>query len=424
MLTDRATINVRGGHGGNGSVSMRHEPHVPKGGPDGGNGAPGGDVVLVASRQVRDLSSFRHAVHHRARPGGNGRRQQRNGRTGEALLVEVPIGTEVRERDGELLGDLVREGQRVTVARGGEGGRGNVCFVSSRRRAPRFAERGLPGEERWITLTLKLLADVGLVGLPNAGKSSLLAALTRAHPKIAPYPFTTLEPNLGTLSLADRTIVLADIPGLVEGASEGTGLGDRFLAHIERTSVLLYVVDGSEGEEAASAALHTVRAELTASNPGLSRRPGLLALNKIDLMEPGAVAATLAGVATAGDFAAAVAVSAAGGDGLDELIEALDRATEAVAPPPAPEEPEAAPAVLRPGGERVDAFVVERDDDAWRVRGATLERLVAKADLDNADAVRYLQEVMDRAGVGDALRRAGAVDGDTVLIGEADFELA
>ncbi len=212
-MLDRASICVRGGRGGNGSMSFRREKYVPKGGPDGGDGAPGGDVVLVATRQLQDLSHFRHKHHFRAADGGHGRGANKRGADGLELLVKVPVGTEISDADGTLLGDLVREGQRLLVARGGEGGRGNVCFKSSTRQAPKFAERGLEGDELWLTLSLKLLADIGLVGLPNAGKSSLLAALTRARPKIAAYPFTTLEPNLGVMALDDGAVVLADIPG-------------------------------------------------------------------------------------------------------------------------------------------------------------------------------------------------------------------
>jgi len=218
---------VRAGRGGNGSMSFRREKYVPKGGPDGGDGAPGGDVVLVATRQLHDLSHFRHKHHFRAQDGGQGRGANKRGADGPELLVQVPVGTEVLGAEGEVLGDLVHEGQRLCVARGGEGGRGNVCFKSSTRQAPKFAERGLDGEELWLTLSLKLLADIGLVGLPNAGKSSLLAALTRAHPKIAAYPFTTIEPNLGVIYLGEGTAVIADIPGLIEGASEGAGLGHQ-----------------------------------------------------------------------------------------------------------------------------------------------------------------------------------------------------
>ncbi len=266
-------------------MSFRREKYIPKGGPDGGDGAPGGDVVLVATRQLHDLSHFRHKHHFRAVNGGHGRGANKRGADGPELLVQVPVGTEVSDAEGGLLGDLVREGQRLVVARGGEGGRGNVCFKSSTRQAPKFAEKGLEGEELWLTLSLKLLADIGLVGLPNAGKSSLLAALTRAHPKIAAYPFTTIDPNLGVLYLGEGTAVIADIPGLIEGASEGAGLGHRFLAHVERTALLLYVVDGGEGPEAWPVALDTLRGELGAFRAELIDRPAVVVVNKADLLD-------------------------------------------------------------------------------------------------------------------------------------------
>jgi GTPase len=427
MLTDHATINVHGGRGGAGCVSLRREKHVPKGGPDGGDGGRGGDVRLRASRQVRDLTYFRHHVHFKGGVGGHGQGQKRHGRDGETVTATVPIGTQVHDRDGVLLADLVREGQSVVVALGGEGGRGNTCFVSSRRRVPRFAEKGLDGDERWIDLTLKLIADVGLVGLPNAGKSSLLAALTRAHPKIAPYPFTTLEPNLGTLVLDDFTIVLADIPGLVEGASSGTGLGDRFLAHIERTRALVYVVDASEGPDAAAAALATVAQELRTFSTALGRRPAMVAVNKSDLVDEAELAAVESAIRVRRPIAEGpvVTLSAVAGQGLGRLTAALSELLEVASDAtPEPESDERPVPILRPGGDRVGDYSIVRDDDKWRVHGSGLERLVAKADLDNEEAVRYLQEVMEHAGLSRAVRRAGGVDGDTIVIGEAEFELA
>jgi GTP-binding protein len=425
MLSDHATINVRGGSGGAGAVSFRREKHVPRGGPDGGNGGPGGAVVIVASRQYRDLAYFRHKVHFRGQRGGHGMGQNRHGKAGETTVVEVPVGTEVRDADGALLADLTREGQRYLAARGAEGGRGNVCFVSPTRRTPRFAEKGLPGDEEWLTLQLKLLADVGLVGLPNAGKSSLLAALTRAHPKVAAYPFTTLEPNLGTMSLGERVVVLADIPGLIEGASAGSGLGDRFLAHIERTAVLVYVVDGALGAEAAREAVATVRGELGAFRAERAARPGLIVLNKADLIDDDEVAAVAAALApdaalVGGDV---VVASAAAGRGLDELRRALGEVIERATPEPVMVD-QAEPVVLRPAEGRIGDFTVRREGASWRVDGRVLERLVAKAELSNDEAVRYLQDVMERAGVSEALRRAGALDGDTIVIGAAEFVLA
>ncbi len=426
-MLDRASICVRAGRGGDGAVSFRREKYVPKGGPDGGDGAPGGDVVLVATRQLQDLSRFRHKHHFRAAAGGNGRGANRHGARGQTLVIEVPVGTEVRDAEGALLGDLVREGERLLVAHGGEGGRGNVCFKSSVRQTPRFAERGLEGEERWLMLSLKLLADIGLVGLPNAGKSSLLAALTRAQPRIASYPFTTLEPNLGVVSLEDGPAVIADIPGLIEGASRGAGLGHRFLAHIERTALLVYVIDAGDGVEEWPRALATVRGELAAFKPELLDRPAIVALNKADLLG-GAARATAAEFLKAQRWPlAALLVSAADGSGLEGFVASLSeamavvRAGEVVAEA-AQERPEAA--VLRPGADRLEAFTVTREGDGFVVSGRRLERLFAKADLDNRDALAYLQLVIEKAGLNAALRRAGAQPGDTVVIGGTEFEFS
>ncbi len=421
-MLDRASICVRGGRGGDGSMSFRREKYVPKGGPDGGDGAPGGGVVLVATRQLHDLSHFRHKHHFRAADGGHGRGANKRGADGPELLVKVPVGTEVRDADGVLLGDLVRESQRLIVARGGEGGRGNVCFKSSTRQAPKFAEKGLEGEELWLTLSLKLLADVGLVGLPNAGKSSLLAALTRAKPKVAAYPFTTIEPNLGVLQLEEGPVVIADIPGLIEGASEGAGLGHRFLAHIERTAALVYVLDGGDGPEGWPAALRTVRGELEAFRPGLLQRPSLALVTKADLLDEAAAEAAQDFLAALDWPAAGLLVSAVDGAGLDELRQELStvmRGRIEVA-----DDGASGTRVLRPGTERLESFTIEPSSGAYVVRGARIERLFAKTDLDNDEAVRYLQEVIERAGLNDALRRAGAVPGDTVIVGASEFEFS
>ena len=427
-MLDRASICVRGGHGGNGSMSFRREKYVPKGGPDGGDGAPGGDVVLVATRQLHDLSHFRHKHHFRAANGGHGRGANKRGADGPELLVQVPVGTEVRDAEGELLGDLVREGQRLLVARGGEGGRGNVCFKSSTRQAPKFAEKGLEGDELWLTLSLKLLADIGLVGLPNAGKSSLLAALTRAHPKIAAYPFTTIDPNLGVLYLGEGTAVIADIPGLIEGASEGAGLGHRFLAHIERTALLLYVLDGGEGPEAWPVALDTLRRELGAFRAELLERPAVVVVNKQDLLDEAGRDEAEAFLAGLGWPSATAVGSAQTGDGLKGLVrllaDVLEQARSAQAEAEAAAEGAGAATVLRPAEGRLDAFTVTAVEDYFVVHGIQMERLFAKADLDNEDAVAYLQQVIERAGLNDALRRAGAVPGDTVVVGQSEFEFA
>src|SRR6201996_2698601 len=287
-MQDRARIHIQAGAGGDGCLSFRREAHVPKGGPDGGDGGRGGDVVVVCDASLRDLESFRRRSHFKARRGGHGQGSLRHGKDGETLEILVPPGTEARvEADGSVH-DLTRPGQRAVVARGGPGGRGNKRFAGPTHQTPRFAERGLPGDETWITLQLKLLADVGLVGLPNAGKSSLLARLTRAQPRVAGYPFTTLSPVLGTLEADGRQLVIADIPGLIEGASDGAGLGHEFLAHVERTRLLVHVLDlapldGSDPFENHA----TVERELRRHDPRLAALPRILALSKADLVSPG-----------------------------------------------------------------------------------------------------------------------------------------
>src|SRR4051795_949889 len=284
MLYDKARIFVQGGGGGNGCLSFRREAHVPRGGPDGGDGGDGGDVVLLCDDSLRDLQSFKRKAHYKAPRGRHGEGAQRHGADGADLVVRVPPGTEVLGLDGALH-DLVVPGRRAVVARGGSGGRGNKRFAGAVRQAPRLAERGLPGDGGWIDLRLKLLADAGLVGLPNAGKSSLLARVTRAAPKVADYPFTTLEPVLGTLDTAERQLVIADIPGLIEGASEGEGLGHDFLAHVERTRLLVHVLDLAPLDGSDPADNHaTIEAELAAHDPRLAALPRLLALSKADLV--------------------------------------------------------------------------------------------------------------------------------------------
>src|SRR5215217_8815662 len=285
MFSDRAKIYVRGGDGGNGVVSFRREAHVPKGGPDGGDGGRGGDVAIVVDASLRDLSSFRRGAHFNAQRGGHGQGANKHGATPDVLEVRVPTGTVVEDRDTGDRWELLKDGERAVVARGGGGGRGNKQFATATRQSPRFAERGLPGEERTLDLQLRLMADAGLVGLPNAGKSSLLARLTRAQPKVADYPFTTLEPVLGTLERDDRQLVVADIPGLIEGASAGAGLGHEFLAHVERCRLLVHVLDVNplDGSDPAEN-YETVEAELREHGHGLAELPRLLALSKADLV--------------------------------------------------------------------------------------------------------------------------------------------
>ena len=427
-MQDRARIHVTAGAGGDGCLSFRREAHVPKGGPNGGDGGRGGDVVLVCDDSLRDLESFRRRAHFKSGRGGHGQGALRHGKDGETLEIAVPPGTEALiEADGTVH-DLVRPGQRAVVARGGPGGRGNKRFAGPTHQTPRFAEKGLPGEETWITLRLKLLADIGLVGLPNAGKSSLLGRLTRAHPKVADYPFTTLEPALGTLETDDRQLVIADIPGLIEGASAGAGLGHDFLAHIERTRLLVHVLDiapldGSDPAENYSVVEH----ELELHNPRLAALPRVLALSKADLVD--AAARNAAGEAWARRADAPVIVtSSATGLGLSELAAELIRrvpaqAVEAAeAPGRVPGGELAEHRVFRPAAQRA-YHVAKVADRCYRVTGKGIERLVARYDLDNADALAYLERRLRGIGVIRALQEEGFEPGDEVQIAGIAFDL-
>ena len=428
MLYDRARVFVEGGRGGDGVVSFRREAHVPKGGPDGGNGGTGGDVVLVADPSRRDLAALRHGRHLRAGRGGHGQGKRRHGARGEDREVPVPPGTVVEGLDAARF-DLVEAGQRAVVAHGGGGGSGNKRFASATRQAPRFAERGLEGESGWIELRLKLLADAGLVGLPNAGKSSLLARLTAARPKVADYPFTTIEPVLGTLEAEDRQLVVADIPGLIEGAAEGAGLGHEFLAHVERTGLIVHVVDVSrdDGPEAYA----TVREELNAHGGGLSALPELVVLSKVDLVT-GERASDAVGEwrGRLGEEALGViAVSSATGAGISDLRRAVLEAIPEEGFAPATADPGPAPAgfeaehrVYTPAGDQ--GFAVERvADGAFRVDGKGIELLVQRHDLTNAEALAYVEQRLREIGVLSELRRKGFEAGDEVRIGEFAFEL-
>jgi GTP-binding protein len=430
-MQDRARVHVSAGAGGNGCLSFRREAHVPKGGPDGGDGGRGGDVVLVCDDSLRDLERFRRRSHFKAGRGRHGEGSLRHGADGETLEIAVPPGTEVTiERDGARH-DLVRPGQRAVVARGGPGGRGNKRFAGPTHQTPRFAERGLPGDESWLTLQLKLLADVGLVGLPNAGKSSLLARLTRAHPKVAGYPFTTLEPVLGTLEGDERQLVIADIPGLIAGASAGAGLGHDFLAHIERTRLLVHVLDLGPLDGSDPVANHViVERELQLHDPRLAALPRVLALSKADLVDPASASASRErwqrrlGVATP-----VIVTSSITGTGLDELARTLLRGV--------PMQPVEQPAngavaseldalaehrVFRPAADRT--YRVERlAQGSYRVTGTGVERLVARYDLENEDALAYLERRLRGIGVIDALLDEGFEPGDDVEIAGVTFQL-
>ena len=404
---------------------------MPKGGPDGGDGGRGGDVVLVCDDSMRDLERYRRPSQFKAGRGGHGQGSLRHGRDGETLELGVPPGTEVTVEPENTILDLIRPGQRAVVARGGPGGRGNKRFAGPSHQTPRFAERGLPGEERWLALRLKLLADVGLVGLPNAGKSSLLARLTRAHPKVADYPFTTLEPVLGTLEADDRQLVIADIPGLIEGASAGAGLGHEFLAHVERTRVLVHVLelnplDGSDPE--ANHAL--VERELELHDPRLASLPRVLALSKADLVDPATRERQREHwTRTVGSGIQVIVTSAVTGEGLRELSTELLRLVPAetgegeTVEPVAPPLPELAEhRVFRPASLR--SWRVERvGDRTFRVSGQGIERLVARYDLDNEEALAHLERRLRGIGVIDALQGHGFEPGDEVDIAGVMFDL-
>jgi GTP-binding protein len=432
MFHDRAKVYVEGGKGGNGCVSFRREAHVPRGGPDGGDGGRGGDVVLVADPSRRDLGSLRFSPHHRAGRGAHGQGKQRHGARGADEVVLVPPGTSVDGLEGRRY-ELVEPGQRAVVAHGGAGGHGNKRFATSTRQTPRFAERGLEGESGWIELRLRLLADAGLVGLPNAGKSSLLGRLTRAAPKVADYPFTTVEPVLGTIDREDRQLVLADIPGLIEGAAGGAGLGHDFLAHVERCRVLVHLVAvDPEGGIEIAAAYRTIRSELAAHGHGLERLPEIVALSKADLVPPERAAELAAElrdeVPAQGDAEArdVIAISSATGAGLDGLVDriftAVPEERERVeAASPAEPEFEAEHIVYRPGGDQ--GFDVEREGQAFRIHGRGVELLMKRHDLENPEALGYLEQRLREIGVIAALERAGFVPGDEVRIGEEAFEL-
>ena len=426
MLYDRARIEVRAGMGGNGCLSFRREAHVPKGGPDGGDGGRGGDVLLRCDDNLRDLQSFRRRAHFRAERGGHGQGAQRHGADGEQLVIGVPPGTQVRRWDGTRY-DLVRPGQEVTVARGGAGGRGNTRFKSSVRQAPRLAERGLPGDEGAIELHLKLLADVGLVGLPNAGKSSLLARMTRAQPKVAAYPFTTLEPVLGTLEADDRQLVVADIPGLIEGASGGAGLGHDFLAHVERTRLLVHVLDLAPLDGSEPASNHDViERELAAHDPRLAALPRVLALSKADLVAPEqAEAAVAEWRERLREDVPVIVTSSATRLGIDVLARELLRrvpAAQPVAYAAAGEDEVAEYKVFRPAAAR--AFEIELvGDGEFRVTGAAVDRLIARYDMESDEALAHIEQRLRRMGVIDALRDAGFEPGDDVEISGTVFEL-
>lgn len=426
-FTDLSHINVKGGDGGAGCMSFRREAFVPKGGPDGGDGGHGGNVIVEADAQLSSLIDYRYKHHFRAGRGTHGQGARRYGRDGEDLVLKVPLGTVVRELDPQSqtpmyqIADLTQPGERVIVAPGGAGGRGNIHFVTSVRRAPAFAEKGEPALEHWIELEMKLMADAALVGMPSVGKSSIIARISAARPKVADYPFTTLVPNLGVArATSGQSFVAADVPGLIEGASEGKGLGHQFLRHIERTALIMHVVDvtgGYEGRDVIEDYV-TINAELAAYASELAVRPQVVVANKCDL--PGCEEAVerlrAAAEADGHEF---FAVSAATGLGLDALVNRVAAMVADLRREVAAAEPERdfTETWERDRQRRDKRMVIRREErHVWRVSGAAIERMVVQTDWENDEAVAFLQHRFDRCGLDLQLAKAGAVNGDEIRI--------
>jgi len=419
MFIDQAEIFVQSGKGGNGMMHFHREKFVPRGGPDGGDGGRGGDVVLQAQRGISTLAAFRHVMRYLAEDGRAGGPNNMSGRSAPEMIVPVPLGTLIYDAiSGELLGDLTEDGQRLLVCQGGRGGRGNTHFKSARHQVPTTAEKGEPAQEKRLRLELKLIADIGLIGVPNAGKSTLLAALTNARPKTAPYPFTTLEPNLGVAEIdLDHSVVLADIPGLIEGASQGAGLGHDFLRHIQRTRVLIHLLDGLSSDPLAD--FSQINTELSLFDPHLAQKPQVIAFNKIDQPEAQEKLPKLEKELEKRGYQL-MRLSALTREGARE---ALLAAVALLQTAPALEEisAQAAMPVYRPA-EDPKEFQVQRTGAAeWRLTGPAIERAASMTYWEHAGSVRRFQSIMDTLGVDEALRKAGVQTGDTVHI--ADFEL-
>lgn len=419
MFYDYAKVNVKAGDGGNGIVAFRREKYVPKGGPAGGDGGKGGSIILRADEGLRTLIDFRYQTHYKGKRGDHGSGAKQHGRSADDIVLRVPVGTVVRDADTKkLLGDLRHHGQEIVVAQGGRGGRGNARFVSSTHRAPAFAENGEKGEERWITLELKLLADVGLVGFPNVGKSTIISRVSAAKPKIANYYFTTLEPNLGMVRVdAGRSFVIADVPGLVEGAAEGAGLGHRFLRHVERTRVLVHVVDlsGSEGRDPLED-LAVIRGELERYAPQLNEKPMVIVANKVDLMSDDDRDAALARLSEAYPEVRIFPMSAATDSDLNELVYHLADILDAIGPVEYAEE-DFEPVEEEPQKQEAPFRVQKIGPDAYEVVGPEIDGLVGRTQFERDEAVERFMKILDNMGIEKALREAGIQDGDTVIVG-------
>lgn len=416
MFIDEVVINVHSGKGGDGAVHFRREKYVPRGGPDGGDGGRGGDVILEVLPTLNTLSTFRHTKRFQANDGRNGGRNNQTGRSAEDLVIHVPPGTIVYDNNtGQLLGDLIELTQRLVICKGGRGGRGNTHFATPSNQAPRIAEHGEPAQEQTLRLELKLIADVGIIGVPNAGKSTLLAAVTKAKPKIAPYPFTTLEPNLGVAVLDDEVnLVLADIPGLIEGAHRGVGLGYDFLRHIQRTRVLIHLLDGLAEDPLLDFA--QINSELALFDPLLAKKPQIVALNKIDLPEVQVRWSEIEAQLKEHGYPP-FAVSALSGTNIRTILYKAAQLLDEIPPTV----PTADMPVYRLESDPRD-FKVKQTQEGWRVTGEAIERAAAMTYWEHDQSVRRFQRILQTLGVEDTLLKVGVQPGDTVFIGEYELE--
>lgn len=423
MFIDKAKIFVKAGNGGNGGVSFRREKYVPAGGPDGGDGARGGSIIFEVDLGIRTLLDFKYQKKYQAQPGGDGTKSNRSGKTGEDIVLKVPAGTIIRdEATGLILADMKNKDDRVVVARGGYGGKGNQNFATATRQAPNFAKPGTDGEERWIILELKMLADVGLLGFPNVGKSTFLSLVTKAKPKIANYHFTTITPNLGVVNTKfGDSFVLADIPGIIEGASEGIGLGHEFLRHVERTKVLIHIVDisGIEGRDPLDD-FEKINGELKLYNEKLSTRPQIVVANKIDIMEDESVYESFKEAIEAKGYKV-FKMSAATRQGVDEVIAYVSKLLKEVEDIELVSEED----MYKPEAELManDELNIEIDEDGvYEVTGKALRRIMYSINFDDMESLQYFQNAMESRGVFDRLREMGIEDGDLVRIYELEFE--
>ncbi len=425
MFVDTAKVTIQAGKGGDGAVSFRHEIYVDKGGPDGGDGGRGGDVIFKATKNLNTLLDFRYKPELKAKPGQNGAKQNKRGRSGESLIVKVPMGTVVK-RDGKIIADLTEDDEEIVIAKGGDGGFGNAHFKSSTRQAPKIAELGEPGDQFEAELELKLLADVGLVGFPNAGKSTFLSVVSNARPEIADYAFTTLTPNLGVADIDDGSLLIADIPGLIEGASQGKGLGDAFLRHVERTSVLLHLIDAYSNDIAND--YKTIRKELADYSPELAERPEIVALTKTEGLDDDIIAMQLDAAKAVAGHDEVYAISSPAGTGVKEVLRALLAAVrQARQAEEAAEEDETSgvPRITLSGQELSKAWTVTKlEDDSYRVEGARIEKFARRTDFASGyQNINRLRDIMKKMGIAHELRRQGAQGDSIIRIGKDEFTL-